>query len=459
MRLFNRPMAALGALIIGSLSAGLVNAQAADATCKLKYPIVLSHHWSMSKICPDNAPATGAASCAKTVDYQKYCVAKGQNTQGNPTCSEWRVTPEEEALPPRDVNVVEPSLSRDVRQYHRYFGLGVVKRLRDTCGNKVYLSDKPAFASYEARARSLRNTVKQALAAENAAKVILIGVSQGVQDARYMAALLPMDDNDPSKGVMKSRVAAIVSLAGEDGGAESSSIGLELMYLLNGGDWSKSAQAIGWKDADILETFWQRSLPGGVKAVVLGEQCRGAECNVSEDARFRSSVRSLFDLSTRFMRPPAIQMGLSAPVNWDKARQYVGSPVASWGEIIPPALEANNGISYYSYGGRIRNWFSGWGDAFSRDFLLYSTISASDGDNDVHVSVKRQKFANTAPNFSHVKTMQGMLWSRGYHHMFYTGRNDGLYVPAAGSQEAAPYAGNAADFYQQVARDLKARGL
>ena len=62
-------------------------------------------------------------------------------------------------------------------------------------------------------------------------------------------------------------------------------------------------------------------------------------------------------------------------------------------------------------------------------------------------------------NFEHIKTLQGPFWSRGYHHMFYTGRNDGLYVPAPDAREAAPYNGNTADFYQQLARDLKARGL
>lgn len=448
------------ATLVGTLcaTAALHGAAAQDASCQLKYPIVMSHHWSMTKLCPDNAPATGPASCMQTLNYEKYCVDKGQDAHGRPTCGEWRVTPEEAELPPRDVNVVEPSLVRDVRGYHRYFSLDIVKRLRDTCGNKVYLSDKPAFASYEVRARSLRNTVRQALAAENADKVIVIGMSQGVQEARYMTALLPMDDADPSQGMMKDRVAALVSLAGEDGGAESAAIGLELLYLLHGGDWPRSPQLMGWKDEDVVGTVWRRAgAPGPV--YVLSEQCRGAECNLSAEDRFRWSLRSVYDLAPRYMRPPALQIGLNAPANWNKLRDFVGAQESSWQDIIPPSLEADNGVRYLSYAGRIQNWNLAWGDVLSRDFLLFSSISASEGPNDVHVSVKRQRFANPASNFEHVKTLEGSAWSRGYHHMFYSGRNDFLYVPGPGYRQAAPYNGDSADFYQQVARDLKARGF
>jgi hypothetical protein len=58
-----------------------------------------------------------------------------------------------------------------------------------------------------------------------------------------------------------------------------------------------------------------------------------------------------------------------------------------------------------------------------------------------------------------VKTMSGKLTGRGYHHMFFSGRNDAQFVPAASVREAAPYQGGSADFYQQMARDLKARGF
>lgn len=445
-----------GAALLTVLLAGASAAQ--DAGCKLKYPIVLSHHWSMSKLCSDSAPATGPASCMRTLDYASQCAVKTLDAQGQPACERWQVPADDEDLPPRNRNVVEPDLTRDVRQYHRYFSRAIVQRLRETCGNAVYLADKPAFASYEVRARSLRNTVQQALAAEHADKVILIGVSQGVQDARYMAALLPMDDADASKGRMKDKVAAIVSLAGEDAGSESSSIALDLAYVLNGGQWA-DASKIGFKDSDVQDAYWQRATPGGT-ALVLGERCQGqAECDTTPADRFRWSMRSLFDLSVRHMKPPLVQAGLSSPANWDKLRQFVQAPTASWAEEIPPALEAGNGIRYLSYAGRIVNWNPAWGDVFSRDFLLFSAIGLSDGANDVHVSVKRQRFANTAPNFENVKTLQGPLWSRGYHHLFYTGRNDKLYVPTPDAREAAPYNGDSADFYRQVARDLKARGL
>ena len=449
-------VAGLSLAVFALLGAGYSHAQ--DATCKLKYPIVLSHHWSMSKVCSDSAPATGVASCMQTLNYETQCAIKGQDAQGKPTCSRWQVAADEEDLPPRNRNVVEPDLTRDVRQYHRYFSLAIVKRLRETCGNAVYLADKPAFASYEARARSLRNTVQQALAAEHADKVILIGVSQGVQDARYMAALLPVDDADASRGRMKDEVAAIVSLAGEDTGSESSSIALDLAFLLNGGQWADSSK-VGFKDSDVLDVYWQRPTATGT-ALVLGEKCKGqAECDTTAADRFRWSMRSLFDLSVRHMKPPTVQVGLSSPSSWETLRQFVQAPTASWAEEIPATLESNNGIRYLNYAGRIVNWNASWGDVFSRDFLLFSAISLSDGANDVHVSVKRQRFANTAANFENVKTLQGPLWSRGYHHLFYTGRNDKLYVPAPDSREAAPYNGDTADFYQQVARDLKARGF
>ncbi len=81
------------------------------------------------------------------------------------------------------------------------------------------------------------------------------------------------------------------------------------------------------------------------------------------------------------------------------------------------------------------------------------------GANDGYVSIDAQTLANPAANFEHIKTLNGQSLSRGYHHMFLTGRNDALYAPGEGWREAAPYNGDAAGFYQQVARDLKARGL
>lgn len=446
-------------VLVGACAALAPAAHAVDASCQLKYPVVLSHHWSMGKICPDTAPSTGDASCVVTQNYDKYCAIKGTDASGRKTCLHWQVTAEEEALPPRNVNVHDASLKRSLSQYHRYFSLDIVKRLRDVCGNKVYLADKPAYASYEVRARSLRNTVQQALAQEGADKVILVGFSQGVQDARYMAALLPVDDADPSRGLMKQQVAAIVSLAGEDGGAESSQLALDLAFTITGGNWANSQQAMGIKDSDFMQGFWRRDGDAPDTSVMV-EGCQGPrECQMTPDDRLRSALHSIYHLSSRFMRPPLIQLGLSSPGNWQTLRDFVRARSASWPELIPAQAEANNGVRYLSYVAQIRKWHGSWGDALSRDALMHNTIFASDGDNDGLVSVWRQQFANKAANFEHVKTMSGKLTGRGYHHMFFSGRNDAQFVPAASVREAAPYEGDSADFYQQMARDLKARGF
>ena len=177
------------------LCATAVTAQPShDASCKLRYPLVLSHHFSMRPLCASTAPASGPASCMNSEDYQRYCAVKTTDAQGQPACDAWRVPAEEEDLPPRNINATDPTLQRDARGFHRYFSKEIVDMLRGTCGNAVYIADKPAYASYEVRARSLRNTVNQALAGEQAQKVILVGLSQGVQDARYMTAVLPVSE-------------------------------------------------------------------------------------------------------------------------------------------------------------------------------------------------------------------------------------------------------------------------
>lgn len=456
MKVFKQAMLAIAVLLASVLGGQIAWAQ--DASCQLKYPIVLSHHWAMRKICSDQAPATGASSCVQVEDYEKYCVAKAQDAQGRKTCGQWRITPAEESLPPRNVNLFDASLTRDVSNYHRYFSADVVARLRQTCGNRVYIADKPGQASYEVRARSLRNTVKQALAAENAGKVILIGVSQGVQDARYMTALLPMDDLDPLQGRMKDKVAAIVSLVGEDGGAESAGTALELTHLVNGGHWADRSKVTLWTEADSNETNWRRHV-NGQTIYVLSEHCRGPECNVGVEDRYRWHLHALFNLSPRFMRPPLLKVGMNAPLHWHILRDFVGSTETDWPSIIPPSLEADNGVQYISYGARIQVWHAGWGNATSNDFLLFSGMALQGLANDGYVSVGRQRFDNTASNFEHIKTLGGSVFNRGYNHMFFSGRNDALYMPPAGSREAAPYQGGSADFYQQVARDLKVRGL
>lgn len=448
-------------LMMAAVSWGASLAHAADTRCQLRHPVVLSHHWSMVRICSPSAPATGPASCVEAQDFAKHCVDKGVDAQGRNTCGRWEVTAEEALLPPRNVNAHDPSLTRDVRQYHRYFSLDIVKRLRDVCGNRVYLADKPAYASYEVRARSLRNTVKQALQETGASQVVIIGFSQGVQDARYMASLLPVSDGDASLGSMRSKVAAIVSLAGEDGGAESAQITLDLARVIANGQWADGAASLGYVDSDMLEANWQRQTPGaGETTSVLVEQCQGdAQCRMTPADRYRWGLRSLYDLSTRYMRPPLLQLGLNSPPVWNSLRQFVQSPDMAWADRLPPALEQHNGIRYMSYAAQVRNWYPAWGDVLSRDYLFHTTTLLSDGPNDVFVSLGRQKFANTASNFEHVRTLSGRFDSRGYHHMFFSGRSDKLFVPALAAREAAPYNGGSADFYQQVAIDLRTRGF
>lgn len=431
-------------------------AVAYDASCHVNVPIVLSHHWGARQICSNTAPTSGAAACVNAEDYSKYCVAKSVDANGAPVCNEWKVTAAEEALPPRNVNATDGTLTRNMSGYHRYFSAAIVNRLRDTCGNKVYLADKPVFASYEVRARSLRNTVLQALAAEQAQKVIVIGMSQGVQDARYMASKLPVSDDNAALGSMKGKVAAIVSLAGEDGGAESASLLLQSIYLKNNGNWADRTNVTMWTEADFDNTAWKRTVGG---QTVLSEQCRGSECDLNVDQKYAWTLRSSFNLSPPYMRPGSPQSSISYTNSWAGLKSFVGAAENSWLDLIPSASEANNGIQYFNYSAKIRVWYSGWGNTNSTDFLLFSAIYAASDSNDGYVGVARQQFANGATNFHNVKTLGGPAWSRGYHHMFFTGRNEFLYTPTAGSREAAPYGGGAADFYQQVAKDLKAAGF
>ncbi|MGC4060781.1 MAG: hypothetical protein QM749_08000 [Aquabacterium sp.] len=457
----NAPHAVAMAVVLSCAAtmAGGTVAATLDASCKLRYPIVLSHHFSVKELCPPDAPKTGAASCMAILDYDRYCAVKTTDAQGQPACTTWRVPADEESLPPRNTNAYDASLHRDVTAYRRYFSKEIVSRLRDTCGNAVYIADKPAYASYEVRARSLRNTVNEALARENAPKVVLVGLSQGVQDARYMTAKLPVSDTNPALGMMSSKVAALVSLSGEDGGAESASLGLAAFLLLNGGHWEdyqKASALVGEQPID--DAAWKRDSANGGFAYVMGEQCRGAECDMDTEARYKSSLNALFNLGTDYMRPSAYQLSAGPTAQWRKLADYLGVDKLRWADVIPPALEANNGVAYFSYGGQIRNWSPAWGGVFSQQFLFFASISLTDGFNDGYVSVKRQRFANPAPNFQHIKTLEGAWWGRGYNHMFFAGM-DKLFTPAANEREAAPYDGDAASFYQQMARDLKARGF
>lgn len=422
-------------VLVCALSAS--GAQAYDASCKLKYPIVMSHHWGMKRMC-------GSASADSTA----------------PGCVESQAE-KDAKLPPLIENAFEPGLRRDkADRYYRYYSKAIVDRLRNDCGNQVFLSDKPAFASYEVRARSLRNTVLHALAQTGAPKVILIGMSQGVQDARFMTTELFVSDEDPSLGSMRSKVAAVVSVVGEDGGAESASLLLDALYVANGGNWEDpSALGALFDEADASEVHWTRSvlLPNGQANLmnVLAEGCHGS-CDLPDvESKWRTLLGSMVNLCTKYMRPSAIQSYTFSSA-WAGLRAYVGFPESSWSERVTPAEEASNGVRYFSYQGAVRNGYYGW-DAQS--LLTFTAISAIAGLNDTHVSVTNQRFASSAPNFANRKLMYGAFGSRGYHHMWFSGRDDELYGPGVGSREAYPYDGSSADFYAQVARDLRNAGL
>src|SRR5690606_34909309 len=102
--------------------------------CKLEHPIVLSHHWGVRKICPDD---TEGQDC-ELREEAKNC-AQWVTVEGERTCAAWRVPVAEQSLPPRNVNVYAPELKRDLSEYHRYFSPDVIARLED-CGNEVYIA-------------------------------------------------------------------------------------------------------------------------------------------------------------------------------------------------------------------------------------------------------------------------------------------------------------------------------
>lgn len=429
-------------------------AQAVDPSCQLKYPIVLSHHWSARPICP-NAAVVGPKSCVNLENYERFCAVKGVDASGQRTCAKWQVPDADADLPPRDVNKVDATLKRSMLGYHRYFSRAIVDKLTQTCGNKVYLADKPVYASYEARARSLRHTVLQALAETKAAKVILIGVSQGAQDARFMTAALPVSDTDAGQGPMKRKVAAVVSLVGEDQGAESAAVQMKVIYLNNRGAWSDHTKTAGlWTDDAAKSVFWTRTVDGH-SHYVLSEDCKGADCDLkTPQQRYAWGLRSLVTLSARYMRPSWLDTVINDLIGWDDIKAFTGMKDDRWSDLVPPSKEANNGVKYFSYAMSIRRFSPN----LDRPELFYG-IALMAGANDGYVSVSSQQLSNPAPNFEHIKTLNGASAGSGYHHMFATGRNDALYGPAEGQREAAPYNGDSASFYQQVARDLKTRGM
>jgi pimeloyl-ACP methyl ester carboxylesterase len=426
-----------------------------DLSCKLQYPIVLSHLWGAGTYCP-NPQVTGKLSCENVQDYERYCAQKSTLADGSKKCLEWRTPDDEADLPPRDYNAYDPTLTRNMRGYGRYFGRAVVNRLKDACANKVYIADKPPYASYAVRARVLRNTVLQALRETGAAKVNLIGVSMGVQDARYMTALLPVDLANPNGPKMNTKVASVVSLVGEDGGAASAGLGLTTGLFATLGNWANYPSAVEPVLNSISDASWKKAGTPMTTPGVLAENCQGTECNLATPLdRYRWFLRSVVNLTPAYMRPALVDYISNPVAGWDSLRAFVGEPYNQWRDQIPMSLEANNGVRYMAYGAVLRFPQESWPG--KDGFPLVSIVA---GENDSNVGLGAQMFANKAANFENLKVMRGAPFTTGYHHTWFAGFNDAMYsslIPA--EQEPAPWRGSSADFYQQLAREMKARGL
>jgi hypothetical protein len=90
----------------------------------------------------------------------------------------------------------------------------------------------------------------------------------------------------------------------------------------------------------------------------------------------------------------------------------------------------------------------------------FPVVSVMAGENDSNVALNAQMFANTAPNFENRKIMRGAPGTTGYNHTWFSGLNDGMYSSLKPQeQEAAPWRGSSADFYHQLAREMRDKGL
>jgi len=183
-----------------------------------------------------------------------------------------------------------------------------------------------------------------------------------------------------------------------------------------------------------------------------------SQYNLNTAHKYRTFLHAVTNLTPFYMG--------STPVldkrGWNELRSYLGMSEDGWRELVNANNERCNGVEYFSYGAHIRRWNQDqWGDATA--YALLRPL----GRNDGYVTVASQRFdlvpylpckGQCSSNFHHVKTLDGQIWSHGYNHMFFSGRNpwDG---PAKGAREPAPYDGDAAGFYVQVLRDLKSAGF
>jgi hypothetical protein len=265
-----------------------------------------------------------------------------------------------------------------------------------------------------------------------------------------------VDDANPALGQMRGKVASIVSVVGEDAGAESSGLLLDAFYVLNQGRWHDPlALGTQWKESEIDAVLWRDKRVSGPKYVLSEVGYAASDLGLTSMGKYQSWLRSTAELSNRFMKPSLLKQ-LSFEQSWAALRMAAGMPDLQWSDQVPDSLEASNGVYYASYAARIRYPLSDWGN----DAYIFSVMQALYGDNDGYVSVDSQSFAGkSASNFRHIRTLNGSTLGRGYHHMFFSGRNDALYAPESGYREIWPYNGSSADFYEQVAAHLKLKGF
>jgi len=428
-------------------------ATAAEQSCTTQYPIVLSHHWGLRKICPDDVDAEDC----ELRESSHLCTQWIDDGNGGQNCAGWQVPVAERHLPPRDYNIHDSNLTRDLSTYHRYYSADIVNRLETFCGVPVYVADKPAYASNEARARSLRNTVLLALEETNASKVNIIGMSQGSQDSRYMIARLPVSDSDPSQGLMRDKVASLAGIVGEHRGALGASLILDAIYFTNvaGGDgWGDYEQDSIWANqkSKIDIALWQNGTQ-----LDLMETPKANEQNLDEQGIYRHYVHSVTNLSRKYMYGQTAN-NMTYQNSWPALIDFVGDEAASWEDLVNASNESANGVEYFSWAAKIRIWDYGlWSNVEAINFFLIWSLL---GDNDGYATVNSQRYDLIGyPNMTHVKTLKGSWLGRGYHHMFFSGRNDDVLSSGPLYREDAPYDGGTADFYEQVARHLANQGF
>lgn len=428
------------------------------AQCRVSYPVVLTHHWGMKPLCA-SAPDE---ECDRLVPG-KYCQEWRWDEVGQDLdCMSWRVPHDELDLPPRNYNVVNQSLQRDVSGYYRYFSQDIVQRLSEQCDNQVFIADNPAFSSSLVRAQSLRHTVLQALESSNADKVIIIGMSQGSQDARMLTQLavdsgqliIPDDSSAVSRSDdenrMASKIAALVTVVGENEGSWSASVFLNTMYaqryLVRDFSWSNYESNLLWQFGKnkVMAGLWKNERG----EYVLSEMYLKAQ---TEADIYQHFLASNLVLTKKYMTGEAYSW-VSWEQSWDELQAAAGLSGEHWNIVLPTLQEGPNAISYYSYAAEVHGWNKDWGQ--SR--FVANLVTLLEGKHDGYATVRSQSLQGHG---QHVKTMSGLSKGSGYHHMFFSGRNDALYGPKEENREPDLYRGSSADFYQQIMTNLVHAGF